>query len=175
MEKRSAYEVILERRSIRSFRGDPVSEENIEKILIAAQRAPSAGNRQPWHFYVVRNQNLKESLAQAAFDQKFIAQAPVVIVVCADPERSALRYGERGRTLYAIQDTANAGMNIWLTVTELGLATCWIGAFDEAMAAKVLSLPSNLRPVAMFPIGFPAESGRITPRRPLQEIVTFLD
>ncbi|MGB9553253.1 MAG: nitroreductase family protein [bacterium] len=175
MEKSSAYEVILQRCSIRSFRDDPVPEEHLKKILTAAQRAPSAGNRQPWHFYVVRNREIKALLSQAAFNQEFVVQAPVVIVVCADPQRSALRYGERGRTLYCIQDTANAAMNIWLTATELGLASCWVGAFDEALAAQALSLPSNLRPVAMFPIGFPAEPGKVAPRRPLQEIVTFLD
>lgn len=175
MERKSAYEVILERRSIRSFRSDPIPEEHLGKILTAAQRAPSAGNRQPWHFYVVRNYELKQALAEAAFDQEFVAQAPVVIVVCADPERSAVRYGERGKTLYSIQDTASAVMNIWLTVVELGLASCWVGAFDEARAAKSLSLPSHLRPVAILPVGFPGEQGRITPRRPLEEIITFLD
>ncbi|MCR4428352.1 MAG: nitroreductase family protein [Caldiserica bacterium] len=175
MVSKGAFEVILNRRSIRSFKGDPVPDEFLQKILIAAQMAPSAGNRQPWHFFVVRNQELKDRLAVAAFGQDFLSQAPIVIVVCADPERSESRYGERGRSLYSIQDTASAVMNMWITAVELGLASCWVGAFDEAKVRDSLSLPSQLRPVAMLPIGFPGERGVKTPRRPLEEIVTFLD
>lgn len=175
MENQGAFEIISKRRSIRSFKGEPVPEEYLQRILTAAQRAPSAGNRQPWHFYVVRNKDLRESLAIAAFGQDFVAQAPVVIVVCSDPERSGSRYGERGRSLYSIQDTASAVMNMWLTAVELGLASCWVGAFDESKVREALSIPSQLRPVAILPIGFPAEPGIKTSRRPLEEVVTFLD
>lgn len=175
MRELSVYQAILERRSIRSFRSDPIAEECIHRIIVAAQRAPSAGNRQPWFFYVVRNPKTKEALAHAAYDQDFIAQAPVVIVVCAEPGRSASRYGERGEKLYSIQDTAAAVENMLLTITEMGLGSCWVGAFDENRAAKVLSLPSHLRPVAMLPIGFPNETGRVLPRRSLAEIVSYLD
>jgi nitroreductase len=174
-EKKSAYKTILERRSVRSFLRDPIPEEHLNKILTAAQRAPSAGNRQPWHFYVVRNEKIRRALSEAAHSQEFVAEAPLVIVVCSDPARSALRYGERGRNLYCIQDTASAVTNILITVTELGLGCCWVGAFDENMAAQVLSLPSHLRPVAILPIGYPRDRGELTSRRPLEEVVTYLD
>ncbi len=175
MRELSAFQAIRERRSIRSFRPDPIPEESIHRILIAAQRAPSAGNKQPWFFYVVRNAEMRKALAHAAHDQDFIAQAPALIVVCAEPARSASRYGMRGEKLYAIQDTAAAVENMLLTITELGLGSCWIGAFDEDGVIDALSLPSSFRPVALLPVGFPEEEGELRSRRPLSEIVSYLD
>ncbi|MBC7260127.1 MAG: nitroreductase family protein [Chloroflexi bacterium] len=170
------WEVILTRRSVRQFRQDkPLKEAQVEKLLEAAIRAPSAGNRQPWHFYVVWSQDVKDGLAEAAFGQGFIAEAPVVIVVCADASRSAARYGSRGRDLYCIQDTAIAATHIMLAAVDMGLGTCWVGAFDEEQAAAVLRLPAVLRPVAILPIGYPAkEGGPRTPRRGMSEVVTTL-
>jgi len=100
-------EVIKKRRSIRRFRPDPVPEDLLRELLEAACWAPSAGNLQPWEFYVVTNLTLKRDLAAAA-SQRFVGEAPVVIVVCVVPERSAIHYGERGRNLYCLQDTAAA-------------------------------------------------------------------
>src|SRR5690554_744890 len=91
---------ILNRSSIRGFTGEPVSSEDMDRILGAARRAPSAGNRQPWHFYVVRDAGLKEKLVDVALGQKFVMESSAVVCVCAEPERSAERYGDRGRQLY---------------------------------------------------------------------------
>mgnify|MGYP005837014551 CR=1 FL=1 len=166
----------IERRcSIRRFTPEEVSAATVQKILEAAIRAPSAGNRQPWHFFVVRRASVKEALAQAAYGQDFVAEAPVVIVVCAEPERSALRYGARGRELYCLQDTAAATEHILLAVTALGLGCCWVGAFDEKAAACALSLPSQFRPIAIVPIGQAAEPMSRTPRRPLSEVTSYLE
>ncbi|MGB9593936.1 MAG: nitroreductase family protein, partial [Anaerolineae bacterium] len=151
------WDVIQARRSVRQFRQDkPLKEAQVEKLLEAAIRAPSAGNRQPWHFYVVWSQDVKDGLAAAAFDQTFVAEAPVVIVVCADAARSAARYGSRGRDLYCIQDTAIATTHILLAAVDMGLGACWVGAFDEEQAAAVLRLPAVHRPVAIVPVGYPA-------------------
>lgn len=170
------WEVIERRHSVRHFTSEEVPPEAVNKILRAAIRAPSAGNRQPWHFYVVRNPEVKEGLAKAAWDQKFVAEAPVVIVVCADPGRSASRYGTRGSELYCLQDTAAATEHILLAATALGYGGCWVGAFDEEAAARVLNLPSHLRPVAIIPIGRPGrEPGSRTGRRPLEDVTTFVD
>jgi len=164
------------RHSVRRFDPSEVGSATVKKILEAAIRAPSAGNQQPWHFYVVRSKEIKLGLAQAAYGQGFVAQAPVVIVVCADPERSATRYGTRGRELYCLQDTAAATEHVLLAATALGLGACWVGAFDEKAAARALQLPSHLRPVAMVPIGHPVAERRATsPRRPLSEVTSFLD
>ncbi len=165
-------ELVRKRRSVRRFEDRPVSSEMVDTLLEVAHWAPSAGNRQPWHFYVVEDASLREQLVDVAKGQAFVAEAPVTIVVCADPERSAERYEERGRTLYCFQDTAAAIQNILLAVEHLGLGACWIGAFDEDKCTKVLSLPSHLRPIAMIPVGYPAQQPRVRPRRPLEEMVT---
>jgi nitroreductase len=168
------WRVIEERHSVRDFdAGRDVPPEMVKRILRAAIRAPSAGNCQPWHFVVVRGERTKNRLAEAAYGQWFIADAPVVIVVCADPARSSWRYGSRGVQLYCLQDTAAATEHILLAVTALGLGACWVGAFDERVASKVLGLSTDLRPVAIVPLGYPAARPRRTSRRSLKEVVTF--
>ncbi|HNS50140.1 MAG TPA: nitroreductase family protein [Anaerolineae bacterium] len=170
------WQVVELRHSVRSYDPDAdVPQETVEKLLAAALRAPTGGNRQPWHFYVVRDRALRDGLMAAAYGQRFLAEAPVVIVVCTDAEKSAARYGDRGRGLYCLQDTAAAVEHILLGAVASGLGSCWVGAFDEASAAAVLQLPEKHRPVAMLPIGRPARepSGR-TPREPMEQVVTFL-
>jgi len=165
------WQVLTGRRSVRAFeRSQNVSDEQVQQLLQAAIAAPSAGNMQPWFFYVVRDLEVRRRLARAAWGQDFVAEAPVAIVVCAEPERSARRYADRGRELYCLQDTAAATENILLTAVALGLAACWVGAFDEAAAAQALHLPPTQRPVAILPIGHPAESPARRPRRPLSEV-----
>jgi len=169
------FEAIEARRSIRRF--DPavdIPPETVERLLNAAILAENAGNRQPWHFYVVRDPGLREGLMAAAHGQGFIGQAPVAIVVCADADKSGGRYGQRGRELYCLQDTAAAVDHILLAAVALGLGSCWVGAFDEGEAARVLGLPDNHRPVAILPIGKPAEAPGRRPRQALGEVVTYL-
>lgn len=170
------WQVVDDRYSVRSFdRKVDVPPEVVERILQAAIRAPSAGNRQPWHFYVVRDPAVRGALAAAAYGQEFVAQAPVAIVVCADPERSAERYGERGRELYCLQDTGVATGIILLAAVAAGFGSCWVGAFDERRAARALDLDHRLRPVAILPIGKPATGlAAATPRRSLQAVVTHM-
>ena len=167
------FETIKRRRSIRAFKNIDVPKETIEKLIDAARWAPSAGNIQPWEFIIVRNPEIKRKLAEAALNQTFIEEAPVVIVVCADCERSSRGYGSRGATLYCIQDTAAAIQNIHLAATALGLGTCWIGAFREEPVKKLLKIPDGVRPVAIIPVGYPAEQPSPRPRRPLNEIVHY--
>ncbi len=169
------WQVLKDRHSVRSF--DPtedISPKVVERLLEVAIQAPSAGNRQPWHFYVVRDPEVQKGLAAAAYGQEFVAQAPVVIVVCADPERSAERYRQRGRELYCLQDTAAAAEHILLAAVASGLGGCWVGAFDERRAARVLDLPHQHRPVAILPIGKPVEEPVMRrSRRPLREVVSY--
>jgi nitroreductase len=165
------FEAIKKRRSIRKFDSSKeVTDKQIEKLLEAARWAPSAGNLQSWFFVVVKDQKTKEQIVKAAKGQDFIAQASVVIISCIDLERIASRYGSRGETLYAIQDASIATQNIWLAATEMELGAVWIGAFDEERLAEVLNLPGHLRPVAILPIGYPEESPKPPPRRPIKEI-----
>jgi len=171
--KMDVFEAIKGRRSIRAYRDIDVSQGIVEKLIEAARWAPSAGNIQPWEFIIVRNSETKRRLAEAALGQSFIEEAPVVIVVCADGERSARGYGTRGRTLYCIQDTAAAIQNIHLAAYALGLGTCWVGAFREDEARKILNIPEGVRPVAIIPVGYPAESPSPRSRRPLKEIIHY--
>jgi nitroreductase len=165
------FEAIKGRRSIREFKPDPIDEKDLTKILNAGRLSPSAGNCQPWEFVVVRDQGIKRKLVRAALGQSFIAEAPVVVVVCANVPRSSARYGRRGAELYCIQDTAAAIQNMHLAAYALGYGTCWVGAFDEDAAAEIIETPPHVRPVALIPIGKPAEKPAPTPRIPLNKIV----
>ncbi len=170
------WEAVEKRHSVRRFDVDrDVAPEIVERILSAAILAPSAGNCQPWHFFVVRDAVIKRHLAEAAWGQRFVAEAPVVIVVCAEPARSSARYGSRGSSLYCLQDTAAATEHILLAATALDLGSCWVGAFDERAAAQALQLSAHLRPVAMVPIGYPLRpTARHTTRRKPDEVVTYI-
>jgi len=167
------FEAIKHRRSIREYTRRDVSKDLIEKIIDAARMAPSAGNMQPWEFIVIRDPQRKRKVADAALGQMFIATAPVVIVVCASPSRSASRYGSRGEKLYCLQDTAAATENLHLAAHALGLGTAWVGAFDEAAVGEILQLPPEVRPIAIIPIGYPAEKPSPPPKRNLQEIIHY--
>jgi nitroreductase len=167
------FQVVENRYSVREFDPDvDVPPETVERLLAAATRAPSAGNRQPWQFYVVREPAIRQALVEAAHGQEFIGQAPIAIVVCADAEQSAGRYGQRGRELYCLQDTAVATEHILLAAVALELGGCWIGAFDEQVASQALNLPGRHRPVAILPIGKPARTPAARTRRQSIESVT---
>ena len=165
------FEAIKDRRSVRAFKSKPISEEFLDRILEAAQWAPSAGNCQARDFIIVSDLEIKRRLCDAALGQSFIEEAPIDIVVCANEERSSRRYGDRGRELYCLLDAASAVQNILLAVHALGLGACWVGAFHDDMVAKILNLPHWLRPVAIIPIGYPAEKPWTPPRMGLKAFV----
>jgi nitroreductase len=166
---------ILKRRSCRSFLKDEIRSEHLDCFISALRWAPSAGNRQPWHFYLISNRQIKLKLVHAAYGQEFIAQAPIVFVICALPEKSGARYGRRGRELYIFQDTAAAIQNLLLTATELGYGSCWVGAFDEQEVSKVLSLPQEKRAIAIIPVGKSAENPAPPKRLEVNELFTNLE
>lgn len=163
-----------ERRSVRGFENRPVPRAAVDAMLEAAVQAPSGGNCQPWHFYAIGDVDILKSLNRRAYQAPWFGTAPVVIVVCAEAERSAARFGERGRELYCLQDTAAAIQNLLLSARSQGLDTCWCGAFDEDAVRDILKLPANLRPVAMIPTGYAAQDVPKRPRRPMEEVVTYL-
>jgi len=164
------FKAIKNRRSTRAFTNEPVSDKEVEKLIDAARCAPSAGNIQPWEFIVIRDPKIKKRIAQAALDQTFIEEAPVVIIVCASTSRSSRGYGSRGMNLYCLQDTAAATQNILLAAHALGLATCWVGAFREDETQKVVNLPNDIRPVAIIPVGHPRQISKMPARRTMNEI-----
>jgi nitroreductase len=167
------FTAIKERRSIRDFQKKSLSENEIKKLVAALIAAPSAGNLQSRKFYFVRDQEKKIELARAALGQRFIADAPLVMVACADSNIMG-RYGERGLNLYSIQDAAVSVMGMMLAAWEMGLGTVWVGAFREEEARRALNIPRNLRPVAIVPVGYPARIPRPTPRVSPAEAVIYI-
>lgn len=163
--------VVKRRRMCREFLEREVPQEKIDRILDLASRYPSAGHTEPQEFIVVHNRRIKEDLAHAALDQMFVAQAPLVIVVVSDVRRSARRYGERGVRFFSIIDGAFVAMLILLAVVEEGLGACFVGSFYDEEVQEVLSLPQEVRPIGIIPIGYCAEGPRKFRRRSREQIV----
>ncbi|MBI5384718.1 MAG: nitroreductase family protein [Verrucomicrobia bacterium] len=167
------FETIEARQSIRAFQNKTVEPEKLDALLNAINRAPSAGNCQAYQVYVVRDPEMKKKFAEAALRQEFVAQAPVVLIFCLDPARAA-RYGKRGEQLYCQQDAAIAVAYAQLAATALGLATCWVGAFNEESVSRAAGLPAEHRPVAILPIGYAAEQPPRSSRRTIEDLVREL-
>ncbi len=161
-------EVIQRRHSIRSFLEKEIESEKIETIISLTNLAPSAGNLQAYEVFVIKNEELKRKLASAAYSQSFIQEAPVVFVFFADPERSASRYGSRGRQLYSLQDATIACTFAMLSAAALGLGSCWVGAFNDEEVKRICGVKKKV-PIAILPVGYPKESGYPTSRRPIAE------
>ncbi len=170
MDAEILMKIIKGRRSIRRFTEEEVPEEMIQNFLTAAKWAPSAGDVQAWEFIVVRDRDVKEQLYDAALQQSPVLDAPVLIAVCANQMRSARTYRSRGADLYSYQDSAAAIQNLLLMVHANGYGAVWIGAFDEKRAGEILNTPEGVRPVALIPIGKPAERPSPTPREKLKKV-----
>lgn len=166
-------EAIKGRRSVRAFKNGNVSKGIVNELVDAARWAPSAGNIQPWEFIIVRKVEIKRKLAKAALSQSFIKEAPVVIVICANVTLSYYGYGARGKALYCIQDTAAATQNMLLAAYSFGLGTCWVGAFREEEVKEALRIPEGIKPVAIVPVGLPAESPSPRSKRPLSHVIRY--
>ena len=165
------FQVIDKRHSMRRYTDAPIEEEKLQQILATINRAPSAGNLQGYEVYIVRKVEQRLALVQAAGGQEFITEAPVTLIFCANPDRSAVWYKKRGVKLYSVQDATIACTFAMLAATALGLATVWVGAFDEKAVRSVVDIPAELMPVALLPIGYAAKEPRITPRRELTDII----
>ena len=153
--------VVKRRRMIRKYEDRPVPEEEIRALLRYAVRAPSAGNLQPWEFILVRDPEVRAQLAKAAMNQNSVATAPIIIATCADIQRMGEKYGTRG-AFYSLVDTSFASLLILLGATERGLGACFVGAYNPEEVAKILQLPTHVRPVGLITLGYPAEK----PRKP---------
>lgn len=172
--KLDILEAISNRRSIRAFTDQEVSNDQVMYLLKAMIMSPSAGNQQPWRIYVIRDAKVKEKLALGAYGQAFIKKAPVVFVICRVPEESGARYKDRGRNLYSIQDTAAMTQTLLLATHALQLGACWVGAFNDSAIATALDCAPGVFPVAIVPVGYPAESPPSGSRRAIDSIVHFI-
>lgn len=159
-------EIIKSRRSIRKYKQTPVEDEKLNMVLEAARWAPSAGNRQPWEFIVVKDPSIRRKVADIAPYGGFIAEAPVMIAVVVNPEKDPT---------HCIEDGAIATTHILLAAHALDLGTCWVGAFGSAYeddAKRALGVPPNLRVLSLVSLGYPAEE-RTSTRKDLREIVHY--
>lgn len=148
-------EVIKRRRSIRGYRPDPVPEDILNQILKAARLAPSGGNRQPWHFIIVKDPETKRRLGMSSW----AVEAPIVLIGCT--EGSAI-------------DISIAFEHIVLAATNFGLGTCWMGRWGyDAEIKKALRIPEHIRVLAVTPVGYPAEEPEPKPRKSLSEITHY--
>ncbi|MFZ2410334.1 MAG: nitroreductase family protein [Candidatus Methanoperedens sp.] len=160
---------IQSRRSIRAYDSREVEEDKLVRVLESGRLSPSAGNRQERRFVIIRDAKTRKLLSEAAKDQKFVAQAPVVIAACSVESEYVMSCGQPA---YPI-DTAIAVDHMTLQAVEEGLGTCWIGAFDEKKVKEILNIPEDVRVVALLPLGYPSAIPRPTPRKSLHEIVMW--
>jgi nitroreductase len=163
------FTAISQRSSVRSYKATDVEEDKLKRILEAARLSPSASNRQEWKFIVVKNKETKKKLAKAAFGQTFIGEAPVVIVACGTEPKTIMACGQPAYTV----DVSIACAYMILQAYDLGLGTCWIGAFEEGEVKKILNIPKEVRVVAMAPLGYPNQLPSQKSREGLDQIVCF--
>ncbi|HIE30512.1 TPA: nitroreductase [Candidatus Poribacteria bacterium] len=159
-------ETIMRRRSIRRYKPGEISQVDLDKILESGRQAPSAANRQPWHFVVVRDQELKRKVAAACSGQNWLADAYIILAGIGSPGASR---GSTGHPWYEV-DVSIAMQNMILAATSLGYGTCWIGAFDEAQVKTLLKVPEEMRVVALTPIGVPDASPDARPRKDFNQV-----
>ena len=166
----SVLALLKGRRSIRRYRPDPVPDEMVEQLLEAGRWAPSASNRQPWAFIVVRDEEVRRQVAQHAayyfIRWAHVEEAPLLIVLCGEARNRIYRQ-------FLHEDIGLAGGQIMLQAKALGLGTCWIGGLDRKAIAGILKVPDHMEIVGLLTVGFPAEDPPPPPRKPLAEIVHY--
>ena len=165
------YECMRVRRSIRKYKQDDVSEEKLTRILDAVRIAPSAKNLQPWKFIIVKDKETKKKLAEAAYNQKFVEEAPIVIVGCGDEKNCFTRVGDYMSSYHI--DLTIAFTHLVLAAESEGLGTCWIAKFNEKKVKDILDVPEGIRVVALTPLGYADEAPEMKTRKSIAEIVYY--
>lgn len=157
-------DTVLSRRSIRKYEQKEIPTEVLDKILEAGRMAPSAGNKQPWHFIVITDDEKKRELSKGLFS-RFLKDAPVTIVGCAHKDRIAGRWSKIS--------TAIALQNMVIAAWAMGIGSCWIGAFNEDKVRKLLDIPENWNVVALIPFGYPAKVPGPKRKKSIEKITSF--
>ena len=166
----SFIELAKKRYSVRSYLDKPVEIEKILQVLEAARIAPSAVNKQPFHFIVVTNEETKSKIADT-YPSDWFKTTPIIIVVCGDHSKSWKRNDGKD---HCDIDTAIAIDHMTLAATDLGLGTCWVCAFDAAKCRELLNLPENLEVITLLPMGYPADTAPENKKRQdISEIVSW--
>lgn len=170
-------QILAERKSVRAFLPDPVGRDQIVAICEAARTAPSACNSQTWRFIAVTDKSLIQKISREAMRpvirNKWLAQAPLLIVGCSQLDIVANRIGKKITGIEYFQiDLGIAMEHMVLKATDLGLGTCWIGWFQETKIKEILEIPDRIKVSAMLAVGFPGiEPPKKRSRKPIQKIV----
>ena len=162
-------DLIRARQSVRAYKPAPVEEEKLQQVLEAARLAPTAANHQPFQVIVIHTAGREQELGRI-YGARFFGQAPLVLAVVGLPKKAWTRSDGKN---YSDVDVAIVMDHIVLAATDLGLGTCWIGAFNPAAARTVLGLPDDAEPIAFTPLGYPADEPRPKKRQPLAELVRY--
>ncbi|MBU1499309.1 nitroreductase family protein [Patescibacteria group bacterium] len=163
-------DVVKNRKSVRKFQEKPIEKEKIKKILELVNLAPSAGNLQAYKIFVVKDKKKIKLIGAnvGGIQRNFDNLSPIIFIFCANPDESALRYEDRGKKLYAVQDATIACSYAQLIAVSLGLGSCWVGSFDEKIIQEILQ--TDLLPIAILPLGYPAETPPCRPRKSLNQL-----
>jgi len=164
MRLMSLLDVILNRRSIRRYENKEIPKDVLDKIVEAGRQSPSAANRQPYHFVIVTDSEIKKELKGLV--SRFLKDAPVVIVGCANPK--ALLTGK-----WATVDTTIALENMVLAAWSLGIGSCWIGSFNEEKTKELLKIPEDWKVVALVTFGYPAEQPKPRKKKSTKELFSL--
>jgi nitroreductase len=165
-------EVLKKRKMIREYQQNrQVPTEIINKLLKNAHRAPSAGHTQVQEFIVVIDPITKRKLCEASLDQRQVEDASVLVVVCSNTSRSVGRYGKRGKDFYSVID--GASMIILLSAVNEGIGASFVGAFEDDKVTKILGLPSQVKPIGIIALGYPAEEPEKLERIELYSLVHY--
>ncbi len=148
------FDVIEKRVSVRSYQSKEIEKEKLEKLIWTMQQAPSAGDLKSWGVVMVPEKEIKEKITTLCCDQKFLSECSIILVFLADTVASAKKYGDRGAGFYCLQDATIAAAYAQLAATELGLATCWVGAFQADKIMELLKLQPHLCPIAVMALGY---------------------
>ena len=162
-------DLVKKRYSVRAYRPDPVEEGDLERVLDAARLAPTAANRQAFQFIVVHTRG-READLKRIYGREWFVQAPLAICACGLPGENWVRGDGKN---YNDVDVAIVMDHLILAAADLGLGTCWIGAFDAAAAREVLGLPDGVEPIAFTPLGYPADEPRTKKRKALSALVRY--
>lgn len=167
------YDVIRTRRSVRSLKKDPIPEEVLSRVLEAAGVAPSGSNRQPWKFILIKDEALKQKMVSACNNQEFVADAPIIVVVCG--QKLPINRGGYMGEMSMLLDVSIAFTHLILAARAEGLGTCWLGAFNNNEIKKLLKVPDEYEVIAATPLGYPSEDVFTEPknRKSLDEIFSL--
>lgn len=162
-------ELAGKRYSVRAYKPDPVGEEKLQQVLEAARLAPTAANRQPFQLIVITTRGKEADLGRI-YSRPWFVQAPIIICACVISSQAWIR---RDNKNYCDIDVAIAMDHLTLAAADLGLGTCWIGAFDPQAAREILGLPDEVEPIAFTPLGYPDDQPKEKIRKPISELVRY--